>query len=199
MHVADRNAEYARCIVVLPPENDDRLQNLLGSFVLAVADRLRVETEAVVGHTGAAAAALVTIAHFPDRTVEFLRQAIGLSHPAAVRVVDRLVEQRLVRRQPSGRGPAVALAVTAAGGRRARRVLDAREKVLARALPDLSAEESAALSVILEKALAQLTEAPGTTICRLCDQGMCRRRDCPVVRRQIELGAPPPEPIPLDR
>jgi MarR family transcriptional repressor of emrRAB len=177
--------------------NDDRLQNLLGAFVLAVGDRLRVQTEETIGHTGAAAAALLTIAHFPDRTVEFLRQAIGLSHPATVRVVDRLVEQRLVRRRPSGRGPAVALTTTAAGRRQARRILDVREQVLADALPELSPAESAFLSEILEKALAHLSDSPGTTICRLCDQALCRRIDCPVVRRQIELGVPPPEPVPL--
>jgi DNA-binding MarR family transcriptional regulator len=181
-----------------PSINDDRLRNLLGSFSLAVADRLRLQTEETIGHTGAAAAALVTIAHFPDRTVEFLRQAIGLSHPAAVRVVDRLVEQRLVRRRPAGRGPAVALTATITGKRQAREILEVRQQVLADALPELSRAESASLSAILEKALAHLSDSPGTTICRLCDQDLCRRLDCPVVRRQTELGAPPPEPVPLD-
>jgi DNA-binding MarR family transcriptional regulator len=136
----------------------------------------------------------VTIAHFPGRTVEFLRQAIGLSHPAAVRVVDRLVEQGLVRRRPSGPGPAVALTVTTAGRRAARAVLDVRASVVAQALPRLSAAESATLASVLEKGLAHLADTPGSTICRLCDQGRCRRADCPVVQRQIELGAPPPEP-----
>ena len=176
----------------------ERRDNLLGAFALEVADRIRSETEKAIGHTGATAAALVTIAHFPDRTVEFLRQAIGLSHPAAVRAVDRLVEQRLVRRRPAGRGPAVALAATAAGRRQARTILDVRQSVLAAALPDLSDAESKALSAILEKALAHLSGNPGTTTCRLCDQDRCRRRDCPVERRQVELGAPPPAPAPLD-
>ena len=175
-----------------------RHENLLGAFVLAVADRLRDETEAVVGHTGAAGAALVTIAHFPDRTVEFLRRAIGLSQPAAVRVVDRLVEEGLVQRRAAGGGPAVALTTTAAGTARARELLARREGVLRDALPELSASESAALASILEKALARLADAPGTTICRLCDQSGGRSADCPVVRRQIELGSPPPEPAPLD-
>jgi DNA-binding MarR family transcriptional regulator len=174
--------------------DDARRHNLLGAFVLAVADRIRVETENSVGHSGSAAAALVTIAHFPGRTVEFLRQAIGLSHPAAVRVVDRLVEQGLVRRRPSGPGPAVALTVTTAGRRAARAVLDVRASVVAQALPRLSAAESATLASVLEKGLAHLADTPGSTICRLCDQGRCRRADCPVVQRQIELGAPPPEP-----
>jgi DNA-binding MarR family transcriptional regulator len=177
--------------------DDARRQNLLGAFVLAVADRIRLETEQSVGHTGSAAAALVTIAHFPGRSVEFLRQAIGLSHPASVRVVDRLVEHDLVRRRPSGSGPAVALTVTAAGRRQARAILDVRARVVADALPRLSAAESATLTAVLEKGLAHLSGSPGSVICRLCDQGRCRRVDCPVVQRQIELGAPPPEPTPL--
>lgn len=172
-------------------------ENMLGAYVVAVADRLRQETEEVIGHTGGAAAALVTIAQFPDRTVEFLRQAIGLSHPAAVRVVDRLVEQGLVVRRPAGRGPAVALTATEQGQRRARELLDRRARVLADALPELTDTEAAALTTILEKALAHLAAAPRTTTCRLCDQCVCREADCPVVRRQAELGSPPPEPVHL--
>ena len=178
--------------------DDDRLENLLGAFALAVADRLRLETETAIGQTGAAAAALVTIAQFPSRSVEFLRRAIGLSHSAAVRVVDRLVEERLVVRRRAGRGPAVALTTTAAGRRRAQKVLDIRQKVLAEALPELSPAQSTALTAILEGALAGLSDSPGTTICRLCHQGRCRRDACPVARRQTELGAPPPEPVPLE-
>jgi DNA-binding MarR family transcriptional regulator len=205
MHDAYSNDRHAPCIlrrtrayIARRMDEAERRQNLLGAFVLAVADRLRAETEAAVGHTGAAAAALVSIAHFPDQTVEQLRQAIGLSHPAAVRVVDRLVEQGLVRRRPAGRGPAVALRVTAAGRRRARRILDVRRRVLAEALPGLSAAESAALEAILEKGLAHLAGTPRTTICRLCDMGRCRRIDCPVVDRQTELGVPPPPFVPVD-
>jgi MarR family transcriptional regulator, negative regulator of the multidrug operon emrRAB len=176
----------------------DRRVNMLGAFVVAVADRVRAETEAAVGHTGAGAAALVMIAQFPDRSVEFLRRAIGLSHPAAVRVVDRLVEQKLVRRRPAGRGPAVALRVTAAGRRAAGRILDVRREVVAAALPDLSADEAAALSGILERALERLADTPGTTICRLCDMGRCRRFGCPVVDAQVALGVPPPDFVPVD-
>ena len=46
-----------------------------------------------------------------------IRRSIGLSHPAAVRAVDRLVEQGLVRRRRVGRGAAAALTATAAGRR----------------------------------------------------------------------------------
>jgi hypothetical protein len=138
---------------------DDRRDNLLGAFVLSVSDRLRRETEAAIGHTGASAAGLIIVAEFPDRTIEFLRKAIGLSHPATVRVVDRLVEQGLVRR--------------------------------------LSPAESDVLVAILERALGHLSESPGTTHCRLCDMRRCPRSDCPVIQTQIELGATPPEAVPV--
>jgi DNA-binding MarR family transcriptional regulator len=175
----------------------DRRDNLLGAFVLAIGDRLRRETEEAIGHTGASAAALLTVAQFPDRTIEFLRQAIGLSHPATVRVVDRLVDSGLVRRRPAGPGPAVALRATAAGKRQAHTILEIRQTVLAASLPDLTPEESGTLVAILERALAHLSGSSGTTHCRLCDMQRCPRSDCPVVHRQIELGAQPPEPVPI--
>jgi DNA-binding MarR family transcriptional regulator len=175
----------------------DRRDNMLGAFVLAVGDRLRRETEEAVGHTGASAAALITVAQFPGRTIEFLRRAIGLSHPAAVRVVDRLVDGGLVRRRQAGPGPAVALTATAAGKRQARRILEIRQNAIADSLPELTAAESDALVAALERALAHLSGSPGTTHCRLCDMARCPHASCPVVHRQIELGSPPPEPTPI--
>jgi MarR family transcriptional repressor of emrRAB len=176
----------------------ERRDNLLGAFVLSVSDRLRRETEEAIGHTGASAAALVMIAHYPDRPIESLRQAVGLSHPATVRVVDRLVEQNLVRRRHAGPGPAVALNATAAGGRQARKILEIRRKVIADSLPEISPAESDALVAILEGALWHLSDSPGTTHCRLCDMKRCPRADCPVVHRQVELGFAPREPVPVE-
>jgi DNA-binding MarR family transcriptional regulator len=177
---------------------DDRGHNLLGAFVLEIADRIRAATEEAIGHSGATAAGLLTIAQFPDGTVEDLRKAIGLSHPAAVRVVDRLVAEKLVHRRPADRGPAVALTATAAGRRKARAILDVRRNVLRGVVPALSPDEEAALTAILEKALAHLADAPDPTLCRLCDKARCRRPDCPVVLQQTERGTPPPEFAPLD-
>jgi MarR family transcriptional repressor of emrRAB len=176
-----------------------RQENLLGALALAVADRLRQESEVAVGHSGAAAAALLTIAQYPGGTVEELRRAIGLSHAAAVRVVDRLADAGLVRRRPGGRGPALALMATPRGQSHARRILEIRRKVLADALPSLSAAEGATITAILERALANLAGDPvfGATICRLCD-GACRDGACPVAARQAELGNVPPRPVSLE-
>ena len=176
-----------------------RQENLLGALALAVADRLRQESEVAVGHSGAAAAALLTIAQYPGGTVEELRRAVGLSHAAAVRVVDRLADAGLVRRRPGGRGPALALMATPRGQSHARRILEIRRKVLADTLPSLSAAEGATITAILERALANLAEDPvfGGTICRLCD-GACRDGACPVAARQAELGNMPPRPVSLE-
>src|ERR671933_535059 len=63
MHDAYSNESYAprihrRTRAYIAPRMDDaeRRENMLGAYVLAVADRLRGETEAAVGHTRAAAA-----------------------------------------------------------------------------------------------------------------------------------------------
>jgi len=177
---------------------EDRGQNMLGAFVLEVAGRIQRDTEAAIGHAGATAAALVTIAQFPGRTVEELRRAIGLSHPAAVRVIDRLEADRLVRRGRAGRGPAIALITTAAGRRKARQILDIRHRILADSLPAVSAGEERVLVGVLERALAHLADSPDPVICRLCDTGRCRRAECPVMARQTARGNPPPEFVPLD-
>jgi len=177
---------------------EDRGQNMLGAFVLEAAGRIQRETEAAIGHTGATAAALVTIAQFPGRTVEELRRAIGLSHPAAVRAVDRLEEDRLVKRRAAGRGPAVALTPTAAGRRKAREILDIRRRVLADVLPAMDDRDERVLVGILQKALDHLADTPAPVICRMCDTGRCRRAECPVMQRQAERGNPPPEYVALD-
>jgi DNA-binding MarR family transcriptional regulator len=176
---------------------DRRSQNLLGALVLTLSDRIRRQTESVLGHAGGAAAALATIAQQPGGTVEDLRQAVGRSQPATVRIVDRLVELGLVDRRSAGRGPAVALTATPAGIQRAKEVLAVRRDVIGELVPDLDPEEAAVLTRILERALGRAAELPeGTTVCRLCDKGGCRRSDCPVVARLTEQGvtlAPPTE------
>jgi DNA-binding MarR family transcriptional regulator len=179
-------------------DDHDRRDNLLGALILTLSDRIRLETEAVLGHAGEAAAALAVVAQQPGGTVEDLRRAIGRSHPATVRIVDRLVELGLVERRPSGRGPAVALTATESGLERAREVLRVRRRVVREAMPELTPAEAASLTGVLERALVRAAELPrGATVCRLCDKGRCRRGDCPVVRGLAEQGldVPPPRAL----
>jgi hypothetical protein len=66
-------------------------------------------------------------------------------------------------------------------------------------LPRMSRAEADALTAVLERALDDLADTPGTTICRLCDMRRCREGlDCPVVARQVALGVPPPGFVPVE-
>jgi DNA-binding MarR family transcriptional regulator len=169
---------------------------MTGAFALAVSDAVRAGTEDLVGRAGGAAAALTTIVQFPDRSVEFLRRAIGLSHSATVRVVDQLVADGLVLRARSASGPAVALTATSAGHDLAAAVLARRQQVLVDAVSGLTDAEAAVLTSLLDALLIRVADDSGTTACRLCDQQQCRARGCPVVGRLTELGAPPTAPGP---
>ena len=114
-------------------------------------------------------------------------------------------QQRFRAGQPVGSGPSAdglpdadrlwPSAPQPPGTRQARAILDVRRSVLADALRELTKAESATLAKILEKGLAHLSSSPGSRSCRLCDQSRCPRAECPVVQRQIELGAPPPQPV----
>src|ERR687893_3171813 len=81
-----------------------RLANLLGALALEGAGALEAATRPVVGQAGAAAAALVTIAAHPGRTIEELRAPLGLSQPGAVRLVERLADAGWGERTRPGGG-----------------------------------------------------------------------------------------------
>jgi DNA-binding MarR family transcriptional regulator len=161
---------------------DARRRNLLGATALALADRMRAAVDATSDVSGETAAALAVIAQQPGGTVEDLRQSIGRSQSATVRIVDRLVEHGLVERRPGERGPALALVVTARGRRQARAIVAARDRVLADALEGLDRRAAAALEGALTHLLGRLAELPnGLTVCRLCDKRPCRGAgDCPL-------------------
>jgi DNA-binding MarR family transcriptional regulator len=205
MHLA-YYLQYAVCIFVGRDDAcvsiDARRRNLVGAFALALSDRIRGEVEAASGLNFEAAAALATVAQQPGGTVESLRQAIGRSHSATVRIVERLVEADLVERRAATRGPALALTVTAAGRTRAREMLAARALAIDTVLAGLDPASAAAVDAIdalVQDGLTRLADLPeGVTVCRLCDKGICRARDgCAVVRRLESQGLelPPGEPL----
>jgi len=169
-------------------EDEERLLNLLGALSVALADRIEAATQEVVDESATAVAALATVAQFPGTSIEALRRSLGLSHSAAVRVVDRLAARGLVERRPGVRGPAVALVATAAGAKLATRVLTIRRDVVRVVAGDALTEH---LEPALSAMLARLTIDPhtGDRVCRLCDVGACPQRRCPVAERQRALGA----------
>lgn len=154
---------------------DARTANLLGALGLEAATAM----PAVRGST---TGALVTIAAHPGRTVEELREPLGLSQPGAARLVQRLVDAGWVDRGgPGGRG-GLRLRPTAAGLRVVDEFLQARRAALLELLTPLSSAERDTLAGLLEQMLAARTEGVvgAKRLCRLCERRVCRR--CPVAR-----------------
>ena len=167
--------------------HNPRDANLLGALSLAVVDRVRTATDNAAGHRAAAPAALVALQQFAGGgSMDELRKVLGLTPSGAVRLVDRLEADGYVERRAGADGRSLALALTPAGRRVARRVLHARGDALDDVLAPLSRAERATLTRINEKLLRGITrqrlaargrgELPtGGWLCRLCDHGACGR------------------------
>ncbi len=153
----------------------DRLANLLGVTALAAVDRLRAPVEAELGRGGIAPAVLVHVQAHPGPSIGELQRVLGISQPATVRAVDRLMADGLLERNPGRDRRTLALTLTAAGEAMADRLLAGRTAALREMLATLDEEEVACLEPLLERLTASLAhDRPGAlTACRLCDRGSC--------------------------
>jgi DNA-binding MarR family transcriptional regulator len=170
-----------------PPTDPARDANLLGAVVLAVAERLDRATREAAAHGGSAPAALIALGSFLDgSSIDALRRSLGLTHSAAVRLVDRLAGAGLVTRAAGEDARSVAVFLTEAGRRAAEHVQRSRMAALAEVLDSLSPAERAQLSTAHERLLDGLTwgRADARHICRMCDSHACGHHEgrCPVTR-----------------
>lgn len=162
--------------------DETRTANLLGATALAVADRALADVTRAAGVSTSGAAALVVLSASPGLGVTELGRRIGLSQPAAARMLDSLEAAGLLVRRP-GQGRSVSVTLTGAGRRAAGRVLGARGAPLADALEALDDAERDVLAGLLGKILTRLYGQVGSSelICRLCDRESCvRDAVCPV-------------------
>ncbi len=167
--------------------NPDDLANQLGALALALADDMRVAAEAAAGEAGPAAAALVLAGHAPGLSIAALAPAVGLSHPGAVRLVDRLVADGLMARQPDPRDRrAVQLQLTDAGKARAAAVQAARNAPLQQLVATLRPAEAASLQTAVARLISARvsSDADALRLCRLCDHDRCDT--CPAERAAAE-------------
>lgn len=165
----------------------DATANRLGALALVVTDRTRAAVDDGVGLSETAAAALSAVHHFlGEPSIELLRQVLGLTHSATVRLVDRLEDQGYVRRRAGPDARTVAVALTASGRRVAARLSEARIEVLSDLVGQLTAHERSDLDALLGRLLVALMREPGATRwgCRLCDTDACGRFSggCPIGR-----------------
>jgi MarR family transcriptional repressor of emrRAB len=169
-----------------------RAANLLGAAALTIADRLLDGAAEAAGTSTSGTAALITLVEYPGLGVTELGARIGLSQPAAVRMVDSLVALELVERRPGRTGRSVAIYPTRRGRAAAQRALRARGDELARAVGRLSSDDRAVLLRALEHLLYGLFDKPGSehVLCRLCDRGACQGGGlpCPVGQAARDRG-----------
>jgi MarR family transcriptional regulator, negative regulator of the multidrug operon emrRAB len=162
--------------------HDTRTANLLGATALALTDQLLTGATRAAGVSASGAAALVVLAASTGLSVTELGRRVGLSQPAAARMVDGLEAEGLLQRR-RGAGRSVTLTLTRAGRQAARRLLSARAAPLADAVAVLDEHEQASLAGLLEKVLTRLYAEVGDSevLCRLCDRAACTAdATCPV-------------------
>jgi DNA-binding MarR family transcriptional regulator len=167
--------------------SEDRTANLLGALALALTDSLQAACQKQAPEPGAAAAAIVLLRHDPGMPIERLRRSLGLSHPGAVRLVDRLEKAGVVeRRESPGDRRAVAVYLTLEGEHCVPAVLGMRRQAVDEVLTILRPDERAILGDLLEKMLRGLVRDldHAYAVCRLCDNIACE--NCPV---EAALGA----------
>lgn len=153
---------------------------MLGALSLAVVDRIEQGARDVVGRGGETPAALIVIGYGQGMTNETLRRILGLSHSGTVRLVDRLVSDNLVERRAAKDGREVALYLTAAGAATRTDLMASRISAVVSLLDVLSPAETKRLGTLLHELLARqdTTELERFTICRMCDDRVCR--NCPL-------------------
>ncbi|GIL25070.1 MarR family winged helix-turn-helix transcriptional regulator [Actinocatenispora comari] len=169
--------------------HDERLANLLGAMALAIHD---VMLPAVVDSSGvgvSASAALVVLGAHPGLSVSELGRRLGLSQPAAARMVDSLQEQGLVTRR-KGTGRVVHVGSTRRGREATRRLLAARSAQLVDVLGSLTARQKQQLEPLLGTLLTALYRQIGDAerVCRLCHRSCCVQDAlCPVGQAERSL------------
>src|SRR5438067_12888421 len=113
-----------------------RQANLVGALAVAVVDRLhdaRVDDD---GRSLTATAALNHLRLRPGQNIDFLARLLQISHPATVRLVDRLEAEGLVERRPdSDDARSRTLLLTRTGQRVALAATKTRPQVLDQAPP----------------------------------------------------------------
>jgi DNA-binding MarR family transcriptional regulator len=160
--------------------SEEKIKNLFGALSLAIADDLLREAQHHVP-LSAPASAITLIGHAPGMTIDQLSRVLGLSHPGTVRLVDRLVREKLLNRERSATdGRAVALTLSPTGEAMCQKILASRQSALARALAMLSPTERSILGRLSETMLQGIVkgETHALEICRLCDPSVCS--ECPI-------------------
>jgi DNA-binding MarR family transcriptional regulator len=168
-----------------------RLDNLLASLSLNLAEEGQAALERASGVSGSATAALLALDEFlGDAHVGRLAGVLGLTHSGAVRLVSQLERVGLAERRSGEDRRRVEVRLTATGRRRATEARAARNAVIGQGTSGLTGNEATALEELLAKVVEARVAARverrragegGAWWCRTCDFAACGRPEgrCP--------------------
>jgi MarR family transcriptional repressor of emrRAB len=167
-----------------------RTANLLGALAGEIAGRLERHGRLHPNETSSAAAALNVIGFYEGCSNGALSRALGLSHTATVRLVDKLELADLVLSETGADKRSVSLRLSDLGRERARAAVRERCLRLGDFIDVLTPQQRRQLDDIAEILLRSMVEAAQDAdhICRLCDDSACPPGRCPVHQRAIALG-----------
>jgi MarR family transcriptional regulator, negative regulator of the multidrug operon emrRAB len=168
-----------------------RTANLVGALAGAIGDRLQQRQKAHPNETDSSLVALNLLSGFEGCSNVELSQAMKLSHPATVRLLDKLEAAGWVERGPGEDRRSVSLSLTTAGRKRVRQIARERGIALAKIVDRLSEQQRRNLDDIAQTLLRSMTtsELEAAYICRLCDDGACPPETCPVHQAAIEIAS----------
>ncbi|MEN7529373.1 MULTISPECIES: MarR family winged helix-turn-helix transcriptional regulator [unclassified Cupriavidus] len=162
-------------------KDPSRLANMLGALATGLSDRIHAAVDHRTSLRGEAAAALIVIGHAPGLSIDQLGKVSGLSHPGAVRMVDRLVAAGFAQRTPAASDRrAIALHLTAAGETERATILEGRRAAIESVLSHVSSTDRAVLERLVETMLVSMPSdaTSAMSVCRLCNQDACA--NCPM-------------------
>jgi DNA-binding MarR family transcriptional regulator len=166
-----------------------RTANLLGALSGEIAGRLERHGKLHPNETSSSAAALNVIGFYEGCSNGALSRALGLSHTATVRLVDKLELAGFVLSEMGTDKRSVALRLTDLGRERARAVIRGRCLLLGDFVDVLTPQQRRQLDEIAETLLKSMVEAAQDAdhICRLCDEAACPPGRCPVHQKAVAL------------
>jgi MarR family transcriptional repressor of emrRAB len=162
-----------------------RLDNLLASLSLNLAEEGQRALERVSGLTGAATAALLALDEFLGGAhVGRIADVLGLTHSGAVRLVTQLERDGLAERRTGGDRRRVEVRLTTRGHGRAREARAARDMIITDATSVLSVADAQTLEALLDTLVStrvtrrlerRRAGETGVWWCRTCDFAACGR------------------------
>ena len=167
---------------------NNRLTNILSASAVAICSAIEQATTNACCLGQSDTDALLMVVQWPGGTLQSFAEALSLSQPATVRLIDRLEQNGFVLRREGEKGHAIALYPTEKGKRLAAKALAARQEALNHLFANVSPKDAEALDRFATAVLTRATcsGADGDRVCRLCCENDCPNEKCPVYQQQVK-------------